>query len=198
MKSMMKKKSILIAVLAVLLIGTGVAATLAYLSDKEEALVNTFKVGNVTTEIIEDIFKQETDTIFAKEPYVKAYVNFFLGNVKNTGENDCYVRARVVCSPEEAFEELVINENWELNPSNPTDGFYYYVGNKGKEDGILLAPGEGVEEAATETEPIFTQVEIKGDNYTPAVNIILISLLCEGIFCRLGSLELNLPVAAPY
>ncbi len=131
MKSILKKKSILIAVLAVLLIGTGVAATLAYLTDKEEALVNAFKVGNVTTEIEEEFEQLETATEFKKEPIVV-----------NTGENDCYVRARVLASPEEALSLEEFSNNWTYNEA---DGFYYY-------NVVLPAGGQ--------TDAIFTKVTV--------------------------------------
>lgn len=130
MKSLLKKKSILIAALTVLLVGTGVAATLAYLTDKEDALVNTFKVGNVTTEI-EEPFEQETSTTFKKEP-----------SVKNTGESDCYVRARVLASPEEALSLKEFSNNWTYNEA---DGFYYY-------NAVLPAGGQ--------TDAIFKKVEV--------------------------------------
>ncbi len=110
MKSILKKKNILIAALAVLLVGSGVAVTLAYLADKEEALVNTFKVGDVTTEI-EEPFEKITNTEFKKEPFVK-----------NIGKSDCYVRARVLASPKEALLLTGFSNNWTLKE----DGFYYY------------------------------------------------------------------------
>lgn len=129
MKALLKKKSILIAAIAVLLIGTGVAATLAYLSSKTPVLTNTFKVGNVTTEI-EEPFEQITNTEFKKEP-----------SVKNIGENDCYVRARVLASPEEALSLTGFSSNWTLKD----DGFYYY-------NAVLPSGGQ--------TDAIFKKVEV--------------------------------------
>ena len=132
MKALLKKKSVLIAALAVLLIGTGVAATLAYLTDKEDALVNTFKVGDVTTEI-EEPFEPipGSNTEFKKEP-----------SVKNIGENDCYVRARVLASPEEALLLKEFSNNWTYKED---DGFYYY-------NDVLPAGGQ--------TDAIFKKVEV--------------------------------------
>lgn len=131
MKAVLKKKSVLIAALAVLLIGTGVAVTLAYLSSRTPTLTNTFKVGNVTTEI-EEPFEQETNTTFKKEP-----------SVKNIGENECYVRARVLASPEEALSLKEFSNNWTYDED---DGFYYY-------NDILPAGGQ--------TDAIFKKVEVK-------------------------------------
>lgn len=130
MKAVLKKKSVLIAALAFLLIGTGVAATLAYLSSETPILINTFTVGNVTTEIDEP-FEPITNTEFKKEP-----------SVKNTGENDCYVRARVVASPEDALSLTGFSSKWTFDE---TDGFYYYI--------EVLPAGE-------QTDPIFTKVEV--------------------------------------
>ena len=138
MKSVFKKKSVLIALLVVLLVGTGVAATLAYLSSRTPVLKNTFKVGNVTTKIEEE-FKPVDYDLYDKNP-----------KVRNIGKNDCYVRVRVVCSPENALE-LVDKDmvNWEEK-----DGYYYYKS-------ILKAPGEGVSDDVTT--PIFKQVQVKED-----------------------------------
>lgn len=130
MKALLKKKSILIAAIAVLLIGTGVVATLAYLSSETPTLTNTFKVGNVTTEIDEP-FEQETSTTFKKEP-----------SVINTGENDCYVRARVLASPENALSLTGFSNNWKYNKD---DGFYYY-------NAVLPAGGQ--------TDAIFKKVTV--------------------------------------
>lgn len=135
MKSLLNKKNVLISLMVVLLVGTGIAATLAYISDKEEPLINTFKVGNVTTKIEEE-FEQETDTIFKKTPVVV-----------NTGENDCYVRARVICSPQEALELLDVSKNWTLKE----DGFYYY-------NGILKAAT--AENEAGRTDALFQKVKV--------------------------------------
>ncbi len=138
MKSLLKKKNVLIALLAVLLIGTGVAATLAYLSSETPTLTNTFTVGNVTTKIEEE-FKPVDYDLYDKNP-----------KVRNTGENDCYVRVRVVCSPENALELLKKDTvNWEEK-----DGYFYYKS-------ILKAPGEGV--PGDVTTPIFEQVQVKED-----------------------------------
>lgn len=135
MKSLLTKKSILIAALAILLVGTGITATLAYLSDREEAMVNTFKTGSITTEIEEE-FEQETTTTFRKEPVIV-----------NTGDNDCYVRARVLASPAEALKLYDFSENWTLKE----DGFYYY--NK-------ILPAKTEHSDAGRTDALFKKVEV--------------------------------------
>ena len=106
------KNYLLIGIVAFLMLGSSVVGTMAYLTDTPEEVVNTFTLGNVTTEI-EEIFEKETNTTFKKEP-----------KVKNTGKNDCYVRVRVVASPEEALELSGFDTvNWT---EKKEDGFYYY------------------------------------------------------------------------
>lgn len=139
MKAVLNKKNILVSAIAILLIGTGVWATLAYLRDVPDELVNTFTVGNVTTEIDEK-FEYDTGTTFTKEPIVV-----------NTGENDCYVRARIVCSPDYVLEDsskkaLELSE-FSNDWTEKEDGFYYY--NK------VLPAGAG---EASKTDPIFKKV----------------------------------------
>lgn len=110
MKSLLSKKVLLISMIAVLLIGTGIATTLAYLSDSKEPLVNTVKLGNVTTKI-EETFEKTSETTFRKEPVVK-----------NIGENDCYVRVRVTVSPEEQLEI----GGWDQDNWIEKGDYYYY------------------------------------------------------------------------
>ena len=143
MKSLLKKKNVLIALLAVLLIGTGVAATLAYLSSETPTLTNTFTVGNVTTKIEEE-FKPVDYDLYDKNP-----------KVRNTGENDCYVRVRVVCSPEGAVEPVDFNSvNWY----DRGDGYYYYVGTEDNKGVLKASTREG--ELGASTEPLFTQIKV--------------------------------------
>ena len=135
MKSLLTRKSMLIAALAILLVGTTITATLAYLSDREEAMVNTFKTGSITTEIEEE-FEQESATTFRKEPVVV-----------NTGDSDCYVRARVLASPAEALKLYEFSSNWTLKE----DGFYYY-------NSIL--PAKTAQSEAGKTDALFKKVEV--------------------------------------
>ena len=130
------------AVLVLLLAGV----TFAYLHRETGALVNTFSVGNVTTEITEDDPKQD-GTDLTKEPIVK-----------NTGANDCIVRVRVSVSPVALFdgggplkladdekESLVYPfvDDVGLNDWIYHDGYFYYQG--------VLKPDD-------RTSPVFNKV----------------------------------------
>lgn len=125
-----KRNTVLTALIA-LLMTASITATMAYLSDRPNQLINTFVTGNVTTEI-EETFEQVTSTTFAKTPVIK-----------NTGENDCYVRVRVVASPESALE---ITE-WDTDNWTRDGEFYYY-------NAVLLA---GVD---AKTTPLFQGVQV--------------------------------------
>ena len=114
------------AVLVLLLAGV----TFAYLHRETGAVVNTFSVGNVTTEIDEETpFPNGSD--LTKEPYVT-----------NTGKNDCIVRVRVSVSPVELFDvdgPLALADDLENSLQYPFDdgdllnsdwyyhdGYFYY------------------------------------------------------------------------
>lgn len=103
---------LLLLVVLALLFGVGRQVTLAYLTSQTGEIKNTFSLGNVTTEIEEDFEPTDVATVFAKTPVVV-----------NTGKNDCYIRVRVTCSPENALEI----GGWDLeNWTKGSDGYYYY------------------------------------------------------------------------
>lgn len=133
MKNMKKsRKNIIIAAVSTLAAAILIAGvTLALYTTRTEGTVNTFTVGNVTTEIIE-IFNKINDHEYQKEPCVT-----------NTGENSCYIRMRAAITPEDALANLDINydtRNWEKK------GEWYYYKNE-------VAPGES-------TTPLFTRVNV--------------------------------------
>lgn len=134
MKSLLSKKFVLISLITVLLIGTGIATTLAYLRSTPDELTNTFTIGNVTTQIVEEMPTQDASNprLIHKAP-----------KVKNIGANDCYVRVRVVCTPAGAAK---IDYNTDYWTAGEEDDFYYYRGK--------LDPNK-------ETEPIFTTATVK-------------------------------------
>ena len=124
------KIMIVAAVLAVTILAVGI--TMAFYHDSSNTAVNTFTVGNVTTEIVE-IFKKLDDHNFQKEP-----------RVTNTGENDCYIRIRYQVTPSTAEERLT----FAGKPGNgwtEKDGWYYYT--------KAVEPGES-------TTPLFTKVTV--------------------------------------
>lgn len=145
MKELFKTKRTKVALLslaAVLVCATGLS-TLALLTKKTEQLENTFKLGNVTTEIEEKFEETDVATVFTKEPVVT-----------NTGENDCYVRVRVTASPAEQLDITGWDTtNWVYNEE---DGFYYY-------QKVLKAAGAGVNADDTKTSALFTTVSVKED-----------------------------------
>lgn len=132
-KNAKSKIIIVAAVLAAAVLAVGI--TMALYQDNSNMVVNTFTLGNVTTEIVE-IFQKEDDTTYKKEP-----------RVTNTGENDCYIRLRYQITPEEAGKRQVSldgpGEGWKQV------GDWYYYQNPVK-------PGES-------TTPLFTTVKLQYD-----------------------------------
>lgn len=136
------KPTLLMMALAIVL-GAFVGTTVAYLFTNTDALTNTFKPANVTTEITED-FKNN----------VKNNVQ-----VKNTGDIDAYIRAAVVVTWQDDKGNVhptapVADTDYTVTfPTNTgwvkhTDGFYYYTSAvaSDKTTGILLTdckPAEG-------------------------------------------------------
>lgn len=111
----MKKKTILVAAIAVMLVAAlVVGGTLAYFTDKDNA-TNTFTVGNVKINLIEQQRNEDGSKLVAFEqnkplypivgsaqgekdnwgmPVAKNYVDKII-NVQNTGKSDAYVRVYV-------------------------------------------------------------------------------------------------------
>lgn len=111
----MKKKTILVAAIAVMLVAAlVVGGTLAYFTDTKDA-TNTFTVGNVKINLIEQQRNEDGSKLVAFEqnktlypivgsaqgekdnwgmPVAKNYVDKII-NVQNTGKSDAYVRVYV-------------------------------------------------------------------------------------------------------
>lgn len=127
----------------VVLVGTlalvaSFGVTYAYLVARDRA-VNEFTVGETTIEVVEEFSPPEKlapGVTFDKKP-----------SVKNTGNLPCFVRMRADFSTsvaEELCEPLDVDgDHWEYHPE---DGYYYYV---------------GVLEVGSQTEPLFTKVELR-------------------------------------
>lgn len=95
----------------------------AYLMDGD-SLVNEFTNGSVTTEIEEDFPEPE---LVAGESFTKDV------KITNTGESECYVRARVEFSEDFQYEDngnyvdyFTINFNTAYWVYNENDGYHYY------------------------------------------------------------------------
>ncbi len=111
----MKNKGLIFGVIATVALMTMVAAgfTMALLRESTDSLVNTFDIGSVDTDIEEE-----------GEGAVKK------SRIKNVGENDCYVRARVTISPAEAAEAIELTEQgdgWDWSRWADGDGYVYYT-----------------------------------------------------------------------
>lgn len=166
MKKIFKSKKItlsLLLIVGILICATGLV-TMALLRASTDTLENTFALGYVTTEIEETFEKTDIVTTFKKEPVVK-----------NTGENDCYVRVRVTISPEEAVtifgDEQVFGgskANWGYY-----NGYYYYK--------TALKPGE-------KTTPLFNTVTIKNE-YLDTIEGFEVTVYQEAVQAKMNALD---------
>lgn len=165
MKFLQNRKIVLLVLSLVLLIAVGVGGTLAYLTDKTESVQNTFTPTSVGTEITEDFDETTKSNV----------------RIKNTGDIDTYVRARIVVSwkdsngqmyapaPEkDTHYTLETGPHWSLG----TDGYYYY-------DSVLPPTpenGEGSEPLITEA----TWIKACDDgNYLLHIEIIAEAIQAE-------------------
>ncbi len=139
----MKKKSLVSMLIALSLVAViMIGATLAYLTDTTDNVVNTFTIGKVDITLTEpswdpeDAENLEPGAEIAKDPVVT-----------NTGKNDAYVAVTVTGMEEMAKVgfEAVVNDGWVLVDANGTpvagwdgklvDGIYAYTAG-------VLAPSE--------------------------------------------------------
>ena len=111
-KDIFIKKLVATAIATVILVATIGGSTYAYFKSSPAKKENTITIGSITTQIEEDV--EIDDQSIKKNP-----------SVKNLGANDCYIRMRVLVSPESQANNLNFsydNTNWKLEE----DGFYYY------------------------------------------------------------------------
>lgn len=135
MNRFIKNKKALIATLVMVCVAAiGITGmTIALYSDVSTVKENTFTVGNVTTDIEENIVASEG----IKEP-----------TVRNTGKNACIIRMRMTLSPQSAESNVGVSGGSKdvLWIYNEKDGFYYY--------NAVVQPGES-------TQALFSKYEIK-------------------------------------
>lgn len=129
----MKKKIFAIAFAAILAVTAITGASLAYLTDEEEA-ENVFTVGNVDIDLTEDSWnatgKEDAVDVYPGEPLAKD------PRVENIGANPCFVRISVSNLDQfaEKYEGAMITyrtnyvdgalgDDWALH----TDGYFYYT-----------------------------------------------------------------------
>lgn len=116
----MKKKSILLLALTVLLLTCVVGSTIAYLATKSAEVSNTFTPTQVATAVVENFSSNKKDNV----------------KIQNTGTTDAFIRATVVVTWQDAkgvvyAQKPVEGEDYEIKWSKtgwtgPKDGFYYY------------------------------------------------------------------------
>jgi predicted ribosomally synthesized peptide with SipW-like signal peptide len=160
----MKKKIILLCTAAAMVAVLAVGATLAYLTDTDEA-VNTFALGNIDGTLTENPDDPEEDDpdwdnndptveilpgeTVTKQPKVTL----------QTGSSDAYVRLRVTGvdfdvnenGPEVFAAVGFDSDNWTYYKADGAeDGAYYY-------NNVLSLTGEGNDK----TSPLFTSVKLK-------------------------------------
>ncbi len=117
----MKKKNLLIGVIACIMLSIlAIGGTIAWLTDQEQ-VTNVVTVGNVNIEIIEDWDEKDGRNIVPGVDVTK------VATVKNNGANPAYIRAKVILS-NEYFNEYV---DIDFNIAGPDykwfkDGDYYY------------------------------------------------------------------------
>lgn len=136
-----KGKALLLA--AALVVCCGIGGTLAWLSAATEPVVNTFTPAQVTTEIQETV-----------ENGVKQNVS-----VKNTGDVDAYIRAKIVVNWADVEGNLSAavpvkdtDYTMTLDATNwvEIDGYYYYKNTVAPRDltGILIESCKPIENRA--------------------------------------------------
>lgn len=125
----MKKKSIALVAIAVLMVASiATAVTLAYFTDTKTA-ENTFTVGNVKIELTEKDWKPNGNgNVFTND--VKAVPGFAIDKaptIKNTGDNAAYIRAKVTINHKSLFNGKAYDilkakgDGWNLNEARTTE-----------------------------------------------------------------------------
>lgn len=112
----MKRETLKIGILTAAILLTAVAGgiTAARLQSRTEPLINTFDPGSITT-----VIEEEGSGEMKKS------------RIRNVGENDCLVRARVTISPAEAASAILLTgkgEQWNWSEWADGDGYVYYEG----------------------------------------------------------------------
>lgn len=96
----MKRRTLLFSsIAAVLAAALAIGGTAAYFTSQTEDVINTFTVGGITIELVEDTWKNATGDALAGEDVAKKMMPGQTANkdpvVRNTGVSPCYVRIQV-------------------------------------------------------------------------------------------------------
>ena len=113
----MKKKTLIILILATLLVVSGVAGISAYLTASDNA-ENSFVIGGCNVEVVED---------FVPPPEIDPGTEFTKDvQVKNLGPSECYVRVKAVFTDSDMGDNCTVDWNTSDFEYNDEDGYYYY------------------------------------------------------------------------
>ena len=193
----MKKKSILMAAIAVMLVAVlVVGGTLAYFTDAKSA-TNTFTVGDVKIKLDESNVKDPNGDRVTSNEYTGVFPGIQYKKdpvVTNTGKNGAYVRAVVTIengmnwmglynenvwtAPQaEAFMKLICNkmgDGWSLED-------YDYVTNaeRGSTDFVAVLKYDGVLATGKATTAMFENIMLPADATT---NDITTRVAQNGVF----------------
>ena len=119
MKSINKKRILLLAMVLIILFGA-VSGTIAWLTASTDPVVNTFVPGKVDVDITDDVSGKVKSNVV----------------IKNTGNTDAYIRAAIVANwykdgkivaawdeSQGSFDNSLPGTDW----TKGTDGYYYYT-----------------------------------------------------------------------
>lgn len=147
----MKKKKILVGLLAGVLISVlAIGGTVAWLTDKEE-VTNTFSIGNVDIKINEEYKPEDGKDIYPGKVVTK------IPTVKNIGKNSAYIRVKVAIDSQ---IEKYLTLDYKLGTTSSEwfieNGYYYY--------NSIVVPNDS-------TKPIFTKFTLSGDFIEPKAEV---------------------------
>ena len=191
----MKKKILSLTLVVCLLAIAVVGGTLAYFTDDDNA-ENTFTVGNVTIDLFEpawdginaDGVKEgngqgliDSESVYPGEALAKD------PQVKNEGENICFVRVKVENLDQFGRDNMITLRHGECELGYDTDnwvqlGDYYYFYRTGTYEGQTLT--SGVLQLGETTAPVFNQIVIptgiENDAEAQPINVTAEAVQAQG------------------
>lgn len=185
----MKKRTLLFSsIAAVLAAALAIGGTAAYFTSKTDEVTNTFTVGGITIELVEDTWKNGSSNVPAGEAVA---VNMAPGEtankdpvVRNTGVSPCYVRLKVTgvtcdgstIDAPNGFSIGGANLGTDTDKWTYWDGYYYYNRTlEGKSDDTIDA-----------TQPLFTSVKLEADAVEDDVAGFELVIVAEAVQCEGG------------
>lgn len=153
----LKTRTVVIAVIAVMLAVASIVTVHAYLSDRENA-TNIFTYDENEIEIEESFSPPPSIGPGSRVPKVV--------QIRNTGKLDCWTRLDALITPESLSQYLTIDYNYD--DWTYLDGKWYY--------NERLAPNEM-------TTPLFTEVTIRDDAPADAIKAFDIIINADSMLC---------------